>query len=43
MSRIGKNPIAIPKDVKVDYKDSLVTATGPKGSQSVKNTPGYGC
>ena len=36
MSRIGKNPIAIPKDVKVDYKDSLVTATGPKGSQSVK-------
>jgi large subunit ribosomal protein L6 len=36
MSRIGKNPIAIPKDVKVDYKDSLVTATGPKGSLSVK-------
>ena len=36
MSRIGKNPITIPKEVKVDYKDSLVTATGPKGAQAVK-------
>ncbi|MBL7014581.1 MAG: 50S ribosomal protein L6 [Candidatus Marinimicrobia bacterium] len=39
MSRIGNNPVSIPKDVKVNYKDSLVTATGPKGSQSVKIHP----
>ena len=32
MSRIGKNPIIIPDGVKVDFKDSLVKVSGPKGS-----------
>jgi large subunit ribosomal protein L6 len=32
MSRIGKKPISIPKDVKIDIKDNVITATGPKGS-----------
>ena len=31
MSRIGKMPIPIPKDVKVDLKDDLLTVRGPKG------------
>ena len=31
MSRIGKKPIAIPKDVKVEVKDNLVCVEGPKG------------
>jgi large subunit ribosomal protein L6 len=31
MSRIGKMPIPIPKDVKVDLKDDLLTVKGPKG------------
>ena len=31
MSRIGKLPIPIPKDVKVDLKDDLLTINGPKG------------
>jgi large subunit ribosomal protein L6 len=34
MSRIGKKPITIPKDVKVDIKDDTITITGPKGSLS---------
>jgi large subunit ribosomal protein L6 len=31
MSRIGKMPILIPKDVKVDLKEDLLTVKGPKG------------
>ena len=31
MSRIGKNPIAIPADVTVDVKDSIVTVKGKLG------------
>ena len=32
MSRIGKMPIAIPAGVTVDFKDSVVTVKGPKGT-----------
>jgi large subunit ribosomal protein L6 len=32
MSRIGKKPISIPKGVKVDIKDNIITVTGPKGT-----------
>lgn len=31
MSRIGKMPIPIPKDVKADLKNDLLTVKGPKG------------
>jgi len=31
MSRIGKMPILIPNDVKVDLKEDLLTVKGPKG------------
>ena len=31
MSRIGKMPIEIPKDVKVDIKNELLSIKGPKG------------
>ncbi len=31
MSRIGKKPIPIPKDVKIDLKEDLLTVKGPKG------------
>lgn len=31
MSRIGKMPIKIPEEVKVDLKDSLIRVEGPKG------------
>jgi large subunit ribosomal protein L6 len=34
MSRVGKNPIAIPDKTKVEIKDSLVTITGPRGTLS---------
>jgi large subunit ribosomal protein L6 len=32
MSRIGKKPIAIPKDVKVNVNDGEIEVTGPKGA-----------
>ena len=32
MSRIGKMPIALPAGVTVDFKDSVVTVKGPKGT-----------
>lgn len=32
MSRIGKKPIVIPKDVKIEIKDGLVSVLGPKGN-----------
>ncbi len=31
MSRLGKQPIAIPKDVKVSIANGVLTLTGPKG------------
>ena len=31
MSRIGKMPIEIPKDVKVDINDDIISVKGPKG------------
>jgi len=31
MSRIGKKPIVIPKDVKIEVKDNLISVEGPKG------------
>ena len=30
MSRVGKKPISIPADVKISYKDRLLTVTGGK-------------
>lgn len=34
MSRIGKKPIALPSDVKVNIQGSLITIEGPKGKLS---------
>jgi large subunit ribosomal protein L6 len=39
MSRIGKKPIPIPKDVKVDLKGDLLTVKGPKGNLQRKMDP----
>ncbi len=40
MSRIGKNPISLPKDVTVEISDSnLVTVKGPKGTLEQKVDP----
>jgi large subunit ribosomal protein L6 len=40
MSRIGKKPIEIPGNVKLDIKDKSVSVTGPKGTLSVTITGG---
>ena len=34
MSRIGKKPLSLPKDVKVEVKDGAVYVEGPKGKLS---------
>ncbi len=34
MSRIGKKPVAIPKDVKIECKDGMLFVEGPKGKLS---------
>ncbi|MBU1999261.1 MAG: 50S ribosomal protein L6 [Candidatus Omnitrophota bacterium] len=34
MSRIGRKPINIPKEVKVEYKDQIITIEGPRGKVS---------
>ena len=39
MSRIGKRPIPIPKDVKFDLKGDLLTVRGPKGELRRKIHP----
>ena len=39
MSRIGRNPIAIPAGVNVNVNGSLVSVTGPKGSLSREINP----
>lgn len=31
MSRVGKKPIPIPKDVQIDLKDDMLSVKGPKG------------
>jgi len=36
MSRIGKKPVVIPKEVKVEIKDGVISVEGPKGKQSLK-------
>jgi len=36
MSRIGKKPVSIPKEVKIEVKDREFTVTGPKGTASKK-------
>ena len=36
MSRIGKLPIAIPDGVEVKIEGNLLTAKGPKGTESVE-------
>ena len=35
MSKLGKKPIAIPKDTKVDVSNGKLTLTGPKGSKEL--------
>lgn len=35
MSRIGKKPIEIPKDVQVEFKDRTLIVRGPKGELSI--------
>ena len=37
MSRIGKNPILIPSDVKVKFENNCVIINGPKGSLTVSH------
>ena len=39
MSRIGKQPVPVPKDVKVASESSRVTITGPKGTLSFDLDP----
>lgn len=43
MSRIGKNPILIPKDVKVALQGNSITVSGPKGSISWNIPQGIIC
>jgi large subunit ribosomal protein L6 len=40
MSRIGKQPIQLPKGVDVTLDDRVIRVKGPKGSLSVDLTPG---
>ena len=39
MSRIGKKPIAIPKDVKVEQKGCSIKVTGPRGTLQMECHP----
>jgi large subunit ribosomal protein L6 len=39
MSRIGKNPVALPKGVSASVDGQIVKVTGPKGELSVKLVP----
>ena len=39
MSRVGKKPIPIPKEVKIDIKGDLLTVKGPKGELSRRIHP----
>jgi len=40
MSRIGKQPITVPKGVDISIANDLVTVKGPKGQLQVKLLPG---
>jgi large subunit ribosomal protein L6 len=40
MSRVGKQPIAIPKGVKVEVRDGALRVEGPKGKVEQKLVPG---
>ncbi|HLX76374.1 MAG TPA: 50S ribosomal protein L6 [Terriglobales bacterium] len=40
MSRIGKKPIALPKEVKVSIQGNVVAVQGPKGKLETKLPPG---
>ncbi|MBW2029947.1 MAG: 50S ribosomal protein L6 [Deltaproteobacteria bacterium] len=42
MSRIGKKPIPIPKDVSIDIKGDSLLVKGPKGELRQKIHPGVG-
>lgn len=39
MSRIGKKPVALPANVKVDYKNRLLKIEGPKGKTELQVSP----
>lgn len=39
MSRVGKHPIEVPKDVKVNIQPDAITITGPKGSLTERIPP----
>jgi large subunit ribosomal protein L6 len=39
MSRIGKKPVEIPKGIKIDFKDSALKITGPKGTLEMSVHP----
>src|SRR5690242_6288178 len=41
MSRIGRMPIPVPKGTKVEVKDGLFLAEGPKGKVSQTLFPGF--
>jgi large subunit ribosomal protein L6 len=41
MSRIGKMPIAVPKGTRVELKDGVFTAEGPKGKVSQRLLDGF--
>ncbi len=43
MSRIGKKPIEIPKDVKASVHDGVLTVEGPKGKLSLPVPPVISC
>jgi large subunit ribosomal protein L6 len=40
MSRIGKQPIVVPPEVKVEWNPPLIKLRGPKGELSLKISPG---
>lgn len=42
MSRIGKAPIAIPAEAKVEVADNTVSVAGPKGTLHLQMHPGMG-
>ena len=39
MSRVGKNPVAVPSGVTVDLKDQQVKVKGPKGEMALAIHP----
>ena len=39
LSRIGKKPVSIPSEAKIDYKEGQITVKGPKGELSINVHP----